>query len=84
MNPQSKSHQGTLTKIAIFKGKQIRKIIYNNEWCFSVVDVCSVLTDSVDAGAYWRKLKQTRSTAKLYIKLCMLSLKNPLSDLQKR
>jgi prophage antirepressor-like protein len=58
MNPQSKSHQVALTKIAIFKGKQIRKTIYNNEWWFSVVDVCGVLTDSVDANAYWRKLKQ--------------------------
>jgi len=46
------------TKIAIFKGKQIRKIIYKNEWWFSVVDVVEVLTESVDAGAYWRKLKQ--------------------------
>lgn len=25
---------------------------------FSVVDICSALTGSVDAGAYWRKLKQ--------------------------
>lgn len=46
------------TKLAIFKGKEIRKTINNNEWWFSVVDVCGVLTDSVDAGAYWRKLKQ--------------------------
>jgi prophage antirepressor-like protein len=45
-------------KIAAFKGKEIRKIIHNNEWWFSVVDVCAVLTDSTDAGAYWRKLKQ--------------------------
>ncbi len=58
MNPQSMSHQGALTKIAVFKGKQIRKVIHNNEWWFSVVDVCGVLTDSVDANAYWRKLKQ--------------------------
>jgi prophage antirepressor-like protein len=46
------------TKLAIFKGKEIRKTINNNEWWFSVDDVCGVLTDSVDAGAYWRKLKQ--------------------------
>jgi DNA-damage-inducible protein D len=46
------------TKIAVFKGKGIRKAIHNNEWWFSVVDVCSVLTESADAGAYWRKLKQ--------------------------
>jgi len=45
-------------KIAIFKSKEIRKIIRNDEWWFSVVDVCGALTDSFDAGAYWRKLKQ--------------------------
>lgn len=46
------------TKIAIFKGQEIRKTIYNNEWWFSVVDVCGTLAESVDSGAYWRKLKQ--------------------------
>jgi DNA-damage-inducible protein D len=47
-----------LTKIAVFKGKDIRKTIYNNEWWFSVVDICGALTESIDSGAYWRKLKQ--------------------------
>ena len=47
-----------ITKIAVFKGKNIRRIIVNNEWWFSVVDICCVLTDSPDSGAYWRKLKQ--------------------------
>jgi prophage antirepressor-like protein len=46
------------TKIAVFKNKKIRKIICSNEWWFSVVDVVGVLTDSVDAGVYWRKLRQ--------------------------
>ncbi len=46
------------TKIAVFKGKQIRKAIHKDEWWFSVVDVCEALTESPDAGAYWRKLKQ--------------------------
>ena len=44
--------------LAIFKGKEIRRIIYLNEWWFSVVDICSALTESLDGGAYWRKLKQ--------------------------
>ena len=48
----------TTTQIALFQGKKVRKIIHHNEWWFSVVDVCEALTDSVDAGAYWRKLKQ--------------------------
>jgi hypothetical protein len=46
------------TKIALFNGREIRKILHNSEWWFSVADVCGALTDSVDAGAYWRKLKQ--------------------------
>ncbi|MEW6040895.1 MAG: ATPase [Elusimicrobiota bacterium] len=46
------------TKIALFKGRKVRRIIYNNEWWFSVVDVCGILTDSADPGAYRRKLKQ--------------------------
>ncbi len=46
------------TKISIFHEKQIRKILLNNEWYFSVIDVCAVLVESTDSGAYWRKLKQ--------------------------
>ncbi len=44
--------------IAVFRGKEIRKTIHNNEWWFSVVDVGAALTNSADPGAYWRKLKQ--------------------------
>lgn len=48
----------TETHLAVFKGRKIRRTLHNNEWWFSVVDVCEVLTESADAGAYWRKLKQ--------------------------
>jgi DNA-damage-inducible protein D len=47
-----------LTKISLFHGKHIRKILWNDEWYFSIVDVCNALLESSDAGAYWRKLKQ--------------------------
>ena len=46
------------TKLVVFKNRQIRRTLHNTEWWFSVVDVCAALTDSPDAGAYWRKLKQ--------------------------
>lgn len=45
-------------KMIVFGAMQIRRIWHNEEWWFSVVDVCAVLTGSADAGAYWRKLKQ--------------------------
>ena len=48
----------SLGKIIVFQEKTMRRIWHNEEWWFSVVDVCAVLTGSADAGAYWRKLKQ--------------------------
>jgi len=45
------------TKIALFKGKTIRRIIYQDEWWFSVIDVCEALTDSVNPRDYWFKMK---------------------------
>lgn len=47
-----------VAKIAVFEDRKIRKTWQGDEWWFSVVDVCAALTDSADAGAYWRKLKQ--------------------------
>jgi hypothetical protein len=44
-------------QLAIFKGKQVRKVLFNNEWYFSVVDVIEVLTDSVKSRDYWYRLK---------------------------
>lgn len=44
--------------IVVFQEKAIRRVWQQSEWWFSVVDVCAVLTESADAGAYWRKLKQ--------------------------
>ncbi len=44
--------------IAIFQESNIRRVWHNEEWWFSIEDVCAILTGSTDAGAYWRKLKQ--------------------------
>ena len=45
-------------KLVVFQDKKIRRIWHDDEWYFSIVDVVSVLTDSVDSNSYWRKLKQ--------------------------
>ena len=46
--------------IQLFQERKVRIIWDDQEekWFFSIVDVCDVLTDSKDATAYWRKLKQ--------------------------
>jgi len=45
------------TKIVLFKDKKIRRTLFNNEWWFSVIDVISALTDSVNPNDYWYKMK---------------------------
>ncbi|PJC30228.1 phage antirepressor protein, partial [Candidatus Roizmanbacteria bacterium CG_4_9_14_0_2_um_filter_39_13] len=45
------------TKIALFKGKKIRKTLFQNEWWFSVTDVIFALTDSTDPRDYWYRMK---------------------------
>ena len=48
------------TAIKLFNQKQVR-CHWDEEqekWYFSVIDVVGVLTESVDPGAYWRKLKE--------------------------
>lgn len=46
------------TKVAIFKGRKIRKTIYNNEWWFVVEDVVLGLIDSSDPKQYIQRMKQ--------------------------
>lgn len=49
-------------EIKIFNDKQVRTVWdeEKEDWYFSVVDVCNILSESSskDPGAYWRKLKQ--------------------------
>ena len=45
-------------KLVVFQDKKIRRLLVDDEWFFSVVDVVAALTDSLDPSAYWRKLKQ--------------------------
>ena len=45
-------------KIIIFESQEIRRVWYNNEWWFSVIDICGILTESVNAvliGVSWSK-----------------------------
>jgi len=67
-------------QLVVFKQKSIRRTLHNNEWFFSVVDVCQALTESPDAGAYWRKLKQRLSEEGSEVVTFCHGLKLPAPD----
>lgn len=64
--------------IAIFKGKKIRKIIHNDQWYFSIVDVVELLTESANPRRYWSDLKskliENEGFSQLYDKIVQLKL----------
>ena len=45
-------------KLIPFEGKPIRKIWFNEEWWFSVVDIVEILTNSSQPSRYWSDLKK--------------------------
>lgn len=47
--------------LAIFKGKEIRRVIFNNEWWFVIRDVVSVLTDSIQPDGYIKDMRRRDS-----------------------
>jgi len=54
----SNPNQNPETRIALFQRKEVRRAIHNNEWWFVITDVVTVLTDSVDASDYLKKLRK--------------------------
>ena len=59
LNNKSKD-ESTITKLHLFEEQQLRTVWDSEQekWYISIVDVIAVLTESRDANAYWRKLKQ--------------------------
>ena len=52
-------------KVVIFQEKQIRRIWYNDQWYFSIIDIIAVLTDSPSPNTYWEKVKKRMKTEML-------------------
>jgi prophage antirepressor-like protein len=44
--------------LIVFKGKNIRRTIHNDEWWFSIIDVIEALTNSQRPRKYWADLKK--------------------------
>ncbi len=45
-------------KIVLFRGKGIRKILHNNEWWFSIIDVVEAVAGTDRPRKYWADLKK--------------------------
>jgi len=45
------------TKLAVFNGKRIRKILHDGEWWFSIIDIVEVLVGGDRPRKYWNDLK---------------------------
>ncbi|OYT13169.1 MAG: phage antirepressor protein [Bacteroidetes bacterium 4572_114] len=54
-------------KIAVFESKTIRKVWYNNEWYFSIVDIIGALTDSANPTDYLKKIRKRDVELRNYI-----------------
>lgn len=46
------------TKIALFKGREIRKTLHNGEWWFVIADVVAALTDSAQPEGYIKDMRR--------------------------
>src|SRR3989344_3664889 len=47
--------------LVVFQGKGVRRLWYNEEWYYSVIDIIAILTEQEDfqvARKYWNKLSQ--------------------------
>jgi DNA-damage-inducible protein D len=56
-------------RLAIFQGKEVRRVIYQNEWWFSINDIISTLINSTNPSQYFKRLKiRDKELANLIVK----------------
>ncbi len=65
--------------LVVFQDTKIRRIWFNEEWFYSVVDIVEVLTDSPTPRQYWGKVKD-REFVQLELSPIWVQLKLPSSD----
>lgn len=65
--------------LVVFQGRKIRRLWFNDEWWFSVVDIIEVLTETGRARKYWSDLKKrlTEEGFELSAKIGQLKLMSP-------
>ncbi len=66
-------------RLIVFQDRKIRRLLYNNEWFYSVVDIVEILTDSPTPRQYWGKVKDREFIA-LELSPIWVQLKIPAED----
>ena len=71
-----------VTQPVLFKEKEVRRILYDNEWYFSVTDIIGALVESTNPARYWsdlkRQLSEKEGFSEVYDKI--VKLKMPGAD----
>ena len=55
---KKKIKQENTNKMALFRGKRVRRVLSGGEWYFSIIDIVEVLTDSAKPRDYWYRMKK--------------------------
>lgn len=53
--------EGEIKKIIVFRDKNIRRTLHQNEWWFAIVDVVAALTDSANPAGYLKDMRRRDS-----------------------
>ena len=72
----SENHQ-----LVVFRENSIRRLFYQNEWDFSVIDIVAALSGSANSRRYWsdlkRQLVEKEGFSELYEKIVQLKMQAP-------
>lgn len=67
-------------KLLVFQDKNIRRIWHKEEWYYSVIDICAVLTDSTNPRDYWYRVKKRNNEEKSELSTICRQLKIQAND----
>jgi len=68
------------TKLVVFQSKEIRRLLVDDIWFFSVVDVIAALTDSPNPRDYWYRIKQREKISGIELSTICRQLKLEAPD----
>lgn len=73
-------------KLIVFQEKEIRRVLHNEEWFFSVIDVVGAIVDVKNERRYWSDLKRNLKNEgfdEVYEKIVQLKMKAPDGKMRK-